>query len=546
MIYKAIKRVFDFVCAFLGIVGTSPIWILSMVLTELSDPGPLFYFANRVGKDNKKFKMWKFRSMRVARGANEASLRPDQDRIFWWGKIMRRLKIDELPQLMNILNGTMSIVGPRPAAVDQVDITRGGENAIAATVPCGLTSQSSLWDYIYGDQFPDEKEYNEKVLPIRLKLDVYYVKNASFFGDIKLIVWTVIAILYTACGKYPQWMHDKLVGYVEKKSTNMNPVDKCCQQLSQLVDNSCGKLHDSIRNFLFQGIDYDVINMAPLWVADCGINPEDSCSKDTYEKFRKSATHPVFGRLIYYYDLWSKISAIQDRLQAVINFLRHFYTIVPCVSRYEEEQYTNAAVSSGECETNAYVFLNSIFVAYASVFDLLAKVATEQYKYDDYNFSEYKKMMSAGVLFRKSLKEIDSSLKKEGMLFAEPAVIRKIETFRNEYVHNGAWGLRCSVYNTVVNGEPGDVVFYSPDMDDNGNFVTSGSRNKFYSQGNRINIQLPEMIMETTKIVDATINQLCALYQNNTTQGVDEQYTLECQAAISKYRQLLVEDLKKK
>lgn len=65
--------------------------------------------------------------------------------------------------------------------------------------------------------------------------------------------------------------------------------------------------------------------------------------------------------------------------------------MVPCVSRYEEEQYTNAAVSSGECETNAYVFLNSIFVAYASVFDLLAKVATEQYKYDDYNFSEYKK-----------------------------------------------------------------------------------------------------------------------------------------------------------
>ena len=98
MFYKVSKRLFDFVCAFIGIIGTSPIWILSIILTELSDPGPLFYFANRVGKDNKKFKMWKFRSMRVARGANEASLRPDQDRIFWWGKIMRRLKIDELPQ----------------------------------------------------------------------------------------------------------------------------------------------------------------------------------------------------------------------------------------------------------------------------------------------------------------------------------------------------------------------------------------------------------------------------------------------------------------
>ena len=88
-------------------------------------------------------------------------------------------------------------------------------DAIAATVPCGLTSQSGLWDYIYGDQFPDEEEYNEKVLPIRLKLDVYYVKHASFFGDIKLIIWTVLAILYTACGKYPQWMHDRLVSYAE-------------------------------------------------------------------------------------------------------------------------------------------------------------------------------------------------------------------------------------------------------------------------------------------------------------------------------------------
>lgn len=213
MIYRFFKRFFDVVCALIGIIGTSPVWIASIIMIELSDPGPLFYFANRVGKDNKKFKMWKFRSMRVARGANEASLRPDQDRIFWWGKVMRRLKIDELPQLMNILNGTMSIVGPRPAAVDQVEITRGGENAICAEVPCGLTSQSSLWDYIYGDQFEEEAEYNEKVLPIRLKLDVYYVKHASFCGDIKLIWWTILAILYTACGKYPQWLHDKLVVY---------------------------------------------------------------------------------------------------------------------------------------------------------------------------------------------------------------------------------------------------------------------------------------------------------------------------------------------
>lgn len=68
-------------------------------------------------------------------------------------------------------------------------------------------------EFIYGEELSDEQEYNEKVLPVRLKLDVYYVKHASFFGDIKLILWTAVAILYTACGKYPQWMHDKLVWY---------------------------------------------------------------------------------------------------------------------------------------------------------------------------------------------------------------------------------------------------------------------------------------------------------------------------------------------
>ena len=78
--YSFFKRIFDFTCALIGIIGTSPIWILSIVLTLLSDWGPLFYFANRVGKDNKRFKMWKFRSMRVAKGANEALL---LDQPYW-------------------------------------------------------------------------------------------------------------------------------------------------------------------------------------------------------------------------------------------------------------------------------------------------------------------------------------------------------------------------------------------------------------------------------------------------------------------------------
>ena len=144
-------------------------------------------------------------------------------------------------------------------------------------------------------------------------------------------------------------------------------------------------------------------------------------------------------------------------------------------------------------------------------------------------------MKSTDIVYKKNLNNIDPSLKAEGMLFSEPAVIRKIETFRNEFVHNGPWDLRCSVYNTAVNGEPADVIIYSPDMDELGNFILSGSRNKFYSHANRINIQLPDIINEASFVIKNTIEQISALYRNCTTQNIDKEYTEECLSAIVSY-----------
>ena len=141
-LYLFFKRIFDIVCSFLGILFTSPLWLIAIVGIELSDPGPFFYMANRVGKDNKTFRMYKFRSMRQGK-ANEAVFRGDEDRIFPFGHFIRASKIDELPQLINIFIGDMSIVGPRPAAVDQMQITRGGKYAAAGNVQCGLSGPSA-------------------------------------------------------------------------------------------------------------------------------------------------------------------------------------------------------------------------------------------------------------------------------------------------------------------------------------------------------------------------------------------------------------------
>ena len=108
--YKIIKRMFDICASGIALIVLSPLWGVAIIGILISDPGPILYMANRVGKNNKHFKMFKFRSMRVDRNANEKSLRADTNRIFKWEKFMRDTKLDELPQLLNVFLGESSII----------------------------------------------------------------------------------------------------------------------------------------------------------------------------------------------------------------------------------------------------------------------------------------------------------------------------------------------------------------------------------------------------------------------------------------------------
>lgn len=208
--YQLFKRSFDLICALLLIILTFPLWIIAIGGILISDWGPIFYTANRVGKGNKPFKMYKFRSMRVAKTANEASLRPDEDRIFPFGHFIRKVKIDELPQLLNILDGTMSLVGPRPVSQDQFELFRTGKWNMAAEVPVGLSGPAALYDFIYGDQFTDENEYMEKVFETRRELEYVYVKKAGLLYDLKIIAYTLICIIYALRGKECTWILNEL------------------------------------------------------------------------------------------------------------------------------------------------------------------------------------------------------------------------------------------------------------------------------------------------------------------------------------------------
>ena len=152
----------------------------------------------------------------------KASLRHDEGRIFQLGHFIRKVKIDELPQLINIPNEIMSIIGPCPVEEDQFELFRTGKWNLAAEVPVGLSGPAALYDFIYCDQFTDEKEYMEKVFETRRELEYVYVKKAGIFYDLKMIVYTVICILYALVGKECTWILNELRNDA-MASTNENP-----------------------------------------------------------------------------------------------------------------------------------------------------------------------------------------------------------------------------------------------------------------------------------------------------------------------------------
>lgn len=221
--YQALKRLFDIISSGLALLVLLPVWVGAIIGIEVSDPGPVFYLAKRVGKDNRTFRMFKFRSMRVDRNADEKGLRPDQDRIFPWGRVMRATKIDELPQLINVFFGNMSVIGPRPASVDQVEITRGGKYAATSLLKPGLSGPSALYDYIYGDEITDEAEYRRLVLPTRLELDLVYCRKRGVLFDLRMIWWTVICVFSSFIHKRPNRIYQNLVSWAAEEEARKTP-----------------------------------------------------------------------------------------------------------------------------------------------------------------------------------------------------------------------------------------------------------------------------------------------------------------------------------
>lgn len=193
------KRLFDIIASGFGLIVLSPIFFILAIWIKLDSKGPVFYRQVRVGKDNKDFRIFKFRSMRV--GSDKGSLVTiggRDSRITRSGYIIRKLKLDELPQLINVFVGDMSLVGPRPEVRHYVDYWTSEQMHVLDVRP-GITDPASIKfrnENELMEQAEDPEDYYINVImQEKLKLYLEYVHNHTFFGDIGLIFKTFWVII---------------------------------------------------------------------------------------------------------------------------------------------------------------------------------------------------------------------------------------------------------------------------------------------------------------------------------------------------------------
>jgi lipopolysaccharide/colanic/teichoic acid biosynthesis glycosyltransferase len=198
--YQAVgKRIFDALAAAAGLLILSPLLALLAAFVKLSSRGPVFYQQERIGRDGMVFRIVKFRSMYVGADQKGLAITAAGDaRITSAGRVLRRFKLDELPQLWNVLKGEMSLVGPRPEVPRYVECYSAAQRRVLSARP-GITDPASLLyrdeESILAGQPDADRYYREVVLPDKLNLNLEYLSRSSFFYDLSLILQTVVRLV---------------------------------------------------------------------------------------------------------------------------------------------------------------------------------------------------------------------------------------------------------------------------------------------------------------------------------------------------------------
>ena len=200
------RRLSDIWLSAVALAVLSPLLVLAALGIKLFSRGPVLYRAARAGRYGRPFTMYKFRTMHAEPMAGARAITAQHDpRVFGFGAWLRRLKIDELPQLINILKGDMSFVGPRPEDPRIVAHHYTPAQLETLAVLPGLASPGSLYNYTHGEKLlaaaDPERQYVEQLLPLKLALDAVYVRETSWRYDLRIVGRTVLTIARIALGQ---------------------------------------------------------------------------------------------------------------------------------------------------------------------------------------------------------------------------------------------------------------------------------------------------------------------------------------------------------
>ncbi len=201
-----LKRLFDITASLFALCVLGPVIAIAAIIVRLTSKGPAFYCATRAGVGGEPFTLFKLRTMRVDQGDGASAITGHSDpRVFPFGSLLRKTKIDELPQLWNILRGDMSIVGPRPEDMVNVERFYGELGMATLAIRPGLSGVGSIYNYTQGEEMlvgdNPEEIYARDLLPTKLALEMTYIRNASFAYDLQLIFRTMVAIVQIASGR---------------------------------------------------------------------------------------------------------------------------------------------------------------------------------------------------------------------------------------------------------------------------------------------------------------------------------------------------------
>jgi lipopolysaccharide/colanic/teichoic acid biosynthesis glycosyltransferase len=192
------KRLFDIVASGIGLIVLFPVMLVIGLIIKITSPGPVFFVQKRVGKNFKEFNLYKFRSMVVnADKLGPSVTKGDDKRITPIGRFLRKTKLDELPQLWNVLKGDMSLVGPRPEVMKYIKERKKEYERVLSVRP-GITDYAAIEfrdEEEILNKYPDtEKAYIEIILPKKIELYYKYIDNINFIDDVKIILKTLKVI----------------------------------------------------------------------------------------------------------------------------------------------------------------------------------------------------------------------------------------------------------------------------------------------------------------------------------------------------------------